>query len=120
MLLATIAQSKLGLGKLDEALAAAEEAVEITDARGLGTCALHAPIALAQVLIATEGATARARIDNVLARALRVAHESGARVFEHQIHRELAVLAQLSDDDISADREQAAQQATEAPVWGPP
>jgi hypothetical protein len=30
------------------------------------------------------------------------------------------VLAQLSDDDISADREQAGQQTTEAPVWGPP
>jgi class 3 adenylate cyclase/tetratricopeptide (TPR) repeat protein len=96
VLLATIARSKLALGAPDAALAAAEEAVAITDARGLATCALRAPIALAQILIATEGAAAGDRIDAVLARAMRVARGSGARAFEPQIHRERAALARLS------------------------
>ena len=94
-LLATIARSQLALGRPDEALAAAEEAVDIMDARGLATCALPAPIALAQVLIATQGAAAGERIDAVLVRAMRVARESGARLFEPQIQRELAALARL-------------------------
>jgi class 3 adenylate cyclase/tetratricopeptide (TPR) repeat protein len=87
LLLATIARSKLALGAPGDALAAAEEAVEIMDARRLAACALRAPITLAQVLIATQGAAARERIDLVLSRALDVARASGARVFEPQIHR---------------------------------
>lgn len=90
MLLATIARSQLGLGDPGGALASAEEAVAIMEARGLTTCALSAPIALAQVLIATEGAAAGERIEAVLARAAAVARESGARAFESQIERELA------------------------------
>ena len=66
MLLATIARSQLALGRPGDALAAAEEAVAIMDARGLTTCALPAPIALAQVLIATQGAAAGERIEAVL------------------------------------------------------
>lgn len=90
LLLATIARSKLELGDPAGARDSAEEAVTIMDARGLTTCALAAPIALAQILIATEGAAAR--IDKVLTRASRVARESGARVFEILIDRELGRL----------------------------
>ena len=107
MLLATIARCKLALGEPGDALAAAEEAVDIMDARGLATCALSAPIALAQVLIATQGAAAAERIDAVLARAERVARESGARAFEPQIQRERAALARLRGDDVTAQRERA-------------
>jgi tetratricopeptide (TPR) repeat protein len=105
-LLATIARSKLALDKPDDALAAAQEAVELTVARRLTTCALPAPITLAQVLIATEGAPGE-RIDTVLACAMRVARESRARVFEPQIHRQLAAAARLRGDDLAAEREQA-------------
>ena len=87
LLLATIARCQLAFGKPDQALAAAEEAVEIAGARGLATCALRAPITLAEVLIATGGAAVGDRIDNILARASRVARESGARVFEPMICR---------------------------------
>jgi tetratricopeptide (TPR) repeat protein len=106
VLFAAIARSKLALGEPAGALAAAEEAVDIANARGLTACALRAPIALAQVLIATRGATAGERIDSVLAGALRVAGAGGAHAFEPQIHRELAALARLRGDDDTAEREQ--------------
>jgi class 3 adenylate cyclase len=86
-LLATIARSQLALGERDTALAAAEQAVATMDARGLATCALCAPITLAQVLIATQGSVAAARADAVLARAGSVARQSGAVLFESQIAR---------------------------------
>jgi adenylate cyclase len=108
LLLATIARCKLALGNPGEALAAAEEGVVIMHTRGLRTCALLAPITLARVLLATQGTAAGERIDGVLARALGVARESHARVFEPPIHRELAALARLRGDDITAAREQAA------------
>ena len=107
VLLATIGRSKLALGEVDAALAAAEEAVAIANARGLATCALSAPIVLAQVLMATGGAGAGERIEAVLARALRVARASGARAFEPQIDRELAALARLRGEDGASDRELA-------------
>jgi hypothetical protein len=68
------------------------------DVRGLATCALRAPITLAQVLIATQGSAVGQRIDTVLAGALCAARASGARVFEPQIHRELGALARLYPD----------------------
>jgi class 3 adenylate cyclase/tetratricopeptide (TPR) repeat protein len=88
VLLATIARSRLALGDGDAALAAAEEAVAITNARGLATCALSAPITLAQVLIETTDPTTPVdpkRIDALLGRAMGVARQSGAVVFESQI-----------------------------------
>jgi class 3 adenylate cyclase len=105
LLLATIARSRLALADPDGALVAAEEAVDVTDARGLATCALSAPIALAQILLA-RGAASVERIDTVLASALRVAHASSARAFEPQIHRELAALARVRGDDVAAQHEQ--------------
>ena len=72
------------------------------DARGLATCALSAPITLAQILLATQGAAAGARVSAVLARALAVARKSGAQIFEVSIRRELAALGALRGDDISA------------------
>ena len=110
LLLATIARSQLGLGEPGDALAAAEEAVEIMHARGLATCALSAPVTLAHVLIATQGAAAGDRIETELARAMRVARDSGARVFEPLIRGELAALARLRGDDHGARREQAEAQ----------
>jgi class 3 adenylate cyclase/tetratricopeptide (TPR) repeat protein len=95
LLLATIARCKLALGMPDEALAAAEEAVSIMGARGLTTCALRAPIALAEVLAATQGPKAGERIDIVLGRAMDVVQSSGARLFEPQIQRKLAALTSL-------------------------
>ncbi len=68
MLLAMIARSQLALGEPEAALAAAEEGVEIMDARGLAACAMRAPITLAQVLRATQGEAAHERIEAVLSR----------------------------------------------------
>ncbi|HEY1540036.1 MAG TPA: AAA family ATPase, partial [Solirubrobacteraceae bacterium] len=107
LLLATIARSQLALAEPGDALAAAEEAVEIAQARGLTTCALAAPIALAQVLIATRGAAAGKRIETVLRDALRIVTTSGARIFEVPIRHELEALARLRGDDVTAKREHA-------------
>jgi tetratricopeptide (TPR) repeat protein len=107
MLLATIARSNLGLGRVEEALGAAEEAVEIMEARGFTVFALEAPIALARVLNSSGDAQAAERIESVLARALEVARASAARIFEPQIHRELAALARLRGDEAAAEREEA-------------
>ena len=107
LLLATIARAELALANPGRALAAGEAAVEIMDARGLRTCALLAPITLARVLLASQGAGAADRIATVLARALAVARESHARLYEPPIHRELAALARLRGDDVTAAREQA-------------
>lgn len=86
MLLATIARSKLGLGAPEEALAAAEEGAEIMETRGLRTCAMQAPLALAEVLTATRGDGAALRIGKVLARAAHVAQAAGARNLETRLH----------------------------------
>lgn len=120
LLLAVIARCHLALGRPDDALTAAEEAAGVVDARGLTACALSAPITLAQVLIATNGAGAGARIDAVLARALRIARESRARVFEPPIHREFAALAQLRGDDATAERERAEAERIAAAMRCPP
>jgi hypothetical protein len=85
VLLAAIARCRLELGDAGAALAAAEEALEIADRRGLATCALSAPLALAPVLRATQGAAAGRRIDAVLSRAMDVARDAGATVFASRI-----------------------------------
>jgi class 3 adenylate cyclase/tetratricopeptide (TPR) repeat protein len=89
VLLATIAQCRLALGHPEDALAAAEEAVDVMNARCLATCALQAPIALLQVLATTQGAAAAKRIESVLARAMHIVGASGARVFEPQVRHYL-------------------------------
>ena len=99
LLLATMARCELALGDPDAALGNAEEAIAIMEDRGLATCALHAPIALAQVLLATEGVRAAERIHTVLTCALGVARRAGAHLFEPQIERERAALARLRGDD---------------------
>jgi class 3 adenylate cyclase/tetratricopeptide (TPR) repeat protein len=96
LLLATVARAQLALGAPAEALAVSEEAVGIATARGLATCALQAPLALAEVLTATGGPAADARIELVLAEAMRVARESGARAFEPWIQRERAMSGRIA------------------------
>lgn len=92
-LLATIARARLASGEPALARDAAEQAVAIMTARGLRTCALQAPLALAEVLRATEGEAAEPRIVPVLERALDVARSSGARILEVRIQHALAAAA---------------------------
>jgi len=97
MLLATMARCDLALGRPEAALAAAEEAFDIMDRRGLTVCALPAPITLAEVLLATSGAPAAERIEAVLGYAAHTARQSEAHLFEPQIYRLLAAVARLFD-----------------------
>jgi class 3 adenylate cyclase/tetratricopeptide (TPR) repeat protein len=95
MLLATTARAALALDRPGQAVAAAEEAFDIMERRGLTTCALPAPIALAEVLLASQGAAAVERVEAVLSHAAQTARQSRARVFEPEILRQRAALALL-------------------------
>ena len=97
MLLATMARCDLALGRPEAALAAAEEGFDIMNGRGLTVCALPAPITLAEVLLATAGASAAERIEAVLGYAAHTARQSQAHIFEPQIYRQLAAVARLLD-----------------------
>jgi adenylate cyclase len=97
-LLATMARCTLALGRPAQALAAAEEGVGIMNRRGLTTCALLAPITLAEVLMAGQGAGAIERVETVLAQATQTARRSRARIFEPLIQRQRAALARLRAD----------------------
>ena len=55
----------------------------------------RAPITLAHVLIATQGAAAGERVELILSRALQLARACGAHIFEPKINDELAALAGL-------------------------
>ncbi|RNL60565.1 guanylate cyclase [Nocardioides marmoriginsengisoli] len=92
VLLSTVALARLALGEIEDAVAAAEEAAAIADARGLGACALIAPITLAQVLRSAPGADP-GRIEVLLSSAMRQVEATGADAFEPMIRRELAALA---------------------------
>src|SRR5581483_9732535 len=66
VLLATMARCRLALGQPDRALAAAEEALGIMEGRGLTTCALLAPITLAEVLMASRDGSVAEQAEAVL------------------------------------------------------
>ncbi|HVW32661.1 MAG TPA: hypothetical protein VHL53_08995 [Acidimicrobiia bacterium] len=97
VLLATMARCRLGLGQPDEARAAAEEAVEIMARRGLTTCALLAPLTLAEVLLAGPPGPAAGTVEAVLGTAAETARRSHARLYEPLIDRQRAVLARRRD-----------------------
>jgi hypothetical protein len=94
-LLAGIARSKLATGDEQGALAAAEEGVAIMDDRRLTTTALRAPLALARVLVETEGPAASERIEDVVERAMKIVRESGATAFEPLLRAELSAVTRL-------------------------
>jgi tetratricopeptide (TPR) repeat protein len=98
VLLATVARSMLGLGEPARAATAARRAVDIADARGLGTCALLAPITLAQVLMADPATADPAAVEGVLSRAMRLARATDARAMIPVIHQEQVAAARLWND----------------------
>jgi hypothetical protein len=83
----------------------AAEALEIARAQGNAWTERHASLALARVLLRARDATARAEIEAALARALELAHETGAKAFEPLVHVELAALAHQSGDHEGRERE---------------
>ena len=64
-----------------------------------------ATLSLARVLLGSAGAAAREQIEAALARALQLAHETGAKVHEPPVHVALAELARQSGDSEGHQRE---------------
>ncbi len=102
---ALLADSYLGLGDTERARALAPQALETARAQGnLGSETL-ASLILARVLLGSEGLGARARIEEALARAGRLARDTDGRGIEPMIHVELAELARQSGDREARERE---------------
>jgi len=104
-ILAELAEAQLGGGDVERARATAEDAVR--RARGLSTkvTECRALLTLARVLLRSDGAAAHGPAEAALRQALALVAETGAGLYEHQIHLELAELARLSGDDDAHARE---------------
>jgi adenylate cyclase len=104
-ILAHLAEAYLGLGQEHQALATAEEAIRAARDRGTKLHECDAQLALARILLHTEGASAQERIEAVLADVSRLVEETGARVHEPFIRVEYAELARLLGDKATRQRE---------------
>jgi hypothetical protein len=103
--LAVLAHAHLGAGAPARALEAADEAIARTRERGMTLFEIRALLARAHVLIATEGAAARSRIEADLDDADAVIEATEARVFTPQVHVERAALARVLGDEAARQRE---------------
>jgi class 3 adenylate cyclase len=106
-LLIRLSAARLGDGRPADAMATAEEAVELTQARSLKVPEILAQLTLTAALQASDGERLQQRIEAALSRALGLANETGALATEPQIHNALAALARLRGNEAEAEREEA-------------
>jgi class 3 adenylate cyclase/tetratricopeptide (TPR) repeat protein len=106
-LLAAIAVAELGLGDVEPAQSAAENAVRRAGRRALRRGEILGQLALARVLAAKRGMDAAEPIEASLQRALELATACSYRSIEPRIRLELAALARLRSDEETAQREDA-------------
>jgi hypothetical protein len=71
----------------------------------MGATEARAQLARARLLLRVEGPDAREEIEAALARALAVVQETGARVYEPELHEVRAELAGLLGEATDRDRE---------------
>jgi adenylate cyclase len=102
--LALLAESHLGLGGLERASELAERAVELAHAGNRSVEPL-ANIALARVLLGSAAPSTREEIEGALRRALELARESEAKVWEPLAHVEFAGLARQNGDEEACQAE---------------
>ena len=100
-----LAHAYLGSGAPARAREVAEEAVARARERGTRVHEIRALLARAHVLIATEGAPARSRVEADLRDAADVIEATEARVFTPQVHVERAALARVLGDEATRQRE---------------
>jgi tetratricopeptide (TPR) repeat protein len=103
--LATLAEAYLARGEGRRARATAEQAVALAHGNRIKVFEPITLLSLARVLLASEGARARADVKAALSRALALAKEMEARSEEPLVHVELAELARLTGDDSGRERE---------------
>jgi class 3 adenylate cyclase/tetratricopeptide (TPR) repeat protein len=102
-MLALLAHAQLALGERGEALVAAREAIALTNASGCQWFEAEAQLALAQALLAAEGAPSRAEIEAALARAEALVESTGARVCTPRVLELRGRLAAAVGDAEAAD-----------------
>jgi adenylate cyclase len=100
-----LARARLGRGDAAEARRAAEEAVALARDLGQANYESQARIALAQALCASDGAKARAAIEEELDRASTLIEQTGGRAFEPWINEARAELAGVLGDEAERERE---------------
>src|SRR5262245_16206100 len=103
--LAVLALAHLGSGAPARALEAAEEAIARTRERGIRVHEIRTLLARAHVLLETEGAPARSRIEADLRDAAAVIEATEARVFTPQVHVARAALFRVLGDEATRQRE---------------
>ena len=84
---------------MKEARRTAQQATRIAQEGGARLWELMARIALARVLLAAEGAEAKAAIEAELERARELVDETGARALEPQVLEQRAELTRLLGDE---------------------
>jgi len=100
-----LADACLELGQEGPAREAAEAAVAFYRDHPLWTLEPGAQLALARVLIRTEGADAREQIEAALARVETLVEETGARMWLPFLHERRADLARALGDEAGRERE---------------
>jgi hypothetical protein len=104
-ILADLAEARLGLGQVELARETTESA--LAEGKRLGSKASECPayLALARVLLATEGARAAVEIEALLSEALRGALGTGQRTYVPHVHLAAGELARVRDDTARRERE---------------
>jgi tetratricopeptide (TPR) repeat protein len=100
-----MARAWLGRGDEHRARSAAEEAIAATGRSGARLMETEAQISLAQVLLQSEGASARREVERALSRARALAEEIGYRLAFPRIHIERATLMLALGDEAAHQRE---------------
>jgi adenylate cyclase len=100
-----LARAWLGLGDTDRARRVADEAVAAARTSGARVYEITAQLALASVLLQTEGAAARAAVEGALSRAEHLAQETADRAAEPLVHLERAQLMRVLGDHADCERE---------------
>jgi tetratricopeptide (TPR) repeat protein len=103
--MATLAEAYLARGEGPRARATAEQAVALARESHIKVFEPITLLSLARVLLALEGAGARAEVKAALSRALALAKEMDARSEEPLVHVELGELARLTGDDAGLEQE---------------
>jgi class 3 adenylate cyclase/tetratricopeptide (TPR) repeat protein len=103
--LALLGEAHLGLGDVERAGALVTEGLEIARTRGHRPDEACAELAQARVLLGSANTIPRAGVEAALARALELAREMGAKVFEPLVHVELGELARQLGNEEESERE---------------
>ncbi len=102
---ATRALALVGLGRLDEAMAAAEAGIAATSRAGASICLAECHHARARAILAAKGAPAAAEIEAALAEAEKLSQHDGYLLFRPHIHLARADLAAARGDTGARERE---------------